>query len=240
MDHPLNGFCNTDWSIAGMASSDQQQAVIFDMDGVLVDSGWAHRQAWFDLAAQEGLEMSDEFFLRTFGMQNDTILPMMRPDISPLELARLSDWKEQRYRDLVLSQPRAAEGVIALLGDLKAKGFRLAIGSSAPRANLDVFWKPLEFADYFQVCVTKEQVIEGKPAPETFLKAASNLSAPPERCVVVEDALHGVQAARAAGMKVVAVTTTRSREELALADRVVDSLAELKADDFAALLNRQA
>lgn len=221
-----------------MASSDQQQAVIFDMDGVLVDSGWAHRQAWFDLAAQEGLEMSDEFFSRTFGMQNDTILPMMRPDISPLELARLSDWKEQRYRDLVLTQPKAAEGVLALLGDLRAKGFRLAIGSSAPKANLDVFWHPLGLADYFEASITKEQVIEGKPAPETFLKAAAKLGVDPEWCVVVEDATHGVQAAQAGGMKVVAVTTTRSREELSSADRVVDSLAELKADDFVALLNR--
>jgi beta-phosphoglucomutase family hydrolase len=220
-----------------MASSDQQQAVIFDMDGVLLDSGWAHRQAWFDLAAQEGLEMSDEFFSRTFGMQNDTILPMLRPDLSARELTRLSDWKEQRYRDLVLSRPRAAEGVLALLGDLKAKGFRLAIGSSAPRANLDVFWKPLGLADYFEASITKEQVVEGKPAPETFLKAASKLGVVPERCVVVEDAIHGVQAAQAAGMRVVAVTTTRSREELSSADRVVDSLAELKADDFGALLS---
>lgn len=220
-----------------MAASNRRRGVIFDMDGVLVDSGWAHRQAWFDLAAAERLEMSDEFFSRTFGMQNDTILPMLRPDISPSELDRLSDWKERRYRDLVHSRPKAAEGVLALLSDLKAKGFRLAIGSSAPRANLDVFWGPLGLGDYFEAAVTKEQVVEGKPAPETFLKAAGSLSLAPDRCVVVEDAVHGVQAAKAAGMRAVAVTTTRSRRELSQADRVVDSLAELNADDFAALLN---
>jgi beta-phosphoglucomutase len=220
-----------------MVSTDRHKGVIFDMDGVLVDSGWAHRQAWFDLAETEGLEMSDEFFRRTFGMQNDTILPMLRPGLSKRELDRLSDWKEQRYRELVHSRPKAAEGVLALLSDLKAKGFGLAIGSSAPKANLDVFWGPLGLADYFEATVTKEQVVEGKPAPETFLKAAGKLSLAPKRCVVVEDALHGVQAARAAGMQVVAVTTTRSREELAQADRVVDSLAELSADDFSRLLN---
>lgn len=220
-----------------MASSDRQQGVIFDMDGVLVDSGWAHRQAWFDLATAEKMEMSDEFFSRTFGLQNDTILPMLRPGMSSLELARLSDWKEQRYRDLVHSQPKAAEGVLALLGDLRTNGFRLAIGSSAPKANLDVFWEPLGLVDYFEACVTKEQVLEGKPAPETFLKAAARLSLPAQRCIVVEDATHGVQAAKAAGMQVVAVTTTRSREELSQADRVVDSLAELNAADFLMLLN---
>lgn len=222
-----------------MAWSICDKGVIFDMDGVLVDSGWAHRQAWFDLAEAEGLEMSDEFFCKTFGMQNDTILPMLRPGISKPEMDRLSDRKEQRYRELVHSRPKAADGVLALLSDLKADGFRLAIGSSAPRANLDVFWGPLGLADYFQATVTKEQVVEGKPSPETFLKAAGMLSLAPQRCVVVEDALHGVQAARAAGMPVVAVTTTRSRAELACADRVVDSLAELSAEDFARLLNRK-
>jgi len=222
-----------------MGSSNRDKGVIFDMDGVLVDSGWAHRQAWFDLAEAEGLQMSDEFFRKTFGMQNDTILPMLRPGISEPEMDRLSDYKERRYRELVHSRPKAADGVLALLSDLKASGFRLAIGSSAPRANLDVFWGPLGLADYFQATVTKEQVVEGKPSPETFLKAAGMLSLAPQRCVVVEDALHGVQAAQAAGMSVVAVTTTRSRAELAHADRVVNSLAELSAADFAMLVNRK-
>lgn len=220
-----------------MLSGNEQLGVIFDMDGVLVDSGWAHRQAWYDLAEKEGLEMSDEFFTRTFGMQNDTIIPMLRAAISRQDLERLSDWKEQRYRELVESRPAASEGVLELLRDLKANGFRLAIGSSAPRANLDVFWTSLGLADYIDVRVTKEQVREGKPAPETFLKAAEQLGLPPRCCAVVEDAVHGVEAGKAAGMRVVAVTTTRTKEELSLADRVVDSLAELAASDFLRLLN---
>ena len=105
------------------------KSVIFDMDGVLVDSGWAHRQAWYDLAEKEDLEMSDEFFSRTFGMQNDTIIPMLRPGVDKQELDLLSNWKEERYRELVEDHPKAAEGVLSLLHDLKAKGFRLAIGS---------------------------------------------------------------------------------------------------------------
>ena len=223
-----------------MVSCDGKLGVIFDFDGVLVDSGWAHRQAWYDLAETEGLEMSDAFFSATFGMQNDTILPMMRPGISVDEVQRLSDWKEQRYRELVQRRPEPAEGVMALLDDLKANGFRIAIGSSAPRANVEVFSEALQLDRYVDARVTKEQVSEGKPSPQTFLKAAEALSLPPASCAVVEDAVHGVEAGKAGGMRVVAVTTTRVREELGLADRVVDSLAELNAEDFLTLLGEKA
>ncbi|MHC4518993.1 MAG: HAD family hydrolase [Planctomycetota bacterium] len=222
-----------------MASCNGKLGVIFDFDGVLVDSGWAHRQAWYDLAEAEGLAMSDAFFSATFGMQNDTILPMLYPGITKGEIERLSDWKEQRYRDLVRSRPEPAEGAMALLGDLKAKGFKVAIGSSAPRANVEVFREALQLDHHIDARVTKEQVTEGKPSPRTFLKAAEALSLPPGRCAVVEDAVHGVEAGKAGGMPVVAVTTTRTREELSLADRVVDSLAELEAEDFLMLLGRK-
>jgi beta-phosphoglucomutase len=222
-----------------MTSSGGWLGVIFDLDGVLVDSGWAHRQAWYDLATREGLAMSDEFFSSTFGMQNDTIIPMLRPGIGREEMTSLADWKEQRYREIVRNRPDLATGVPALLDDLKVNRFRLAIGSSAPRENVDVFWEAGRLCNYIEACVTKEQVTEGKPSPETFLKAAGALALPPERCAVVEDAVHGVEAAKAAGMPVVAVTTTRTREQLALADRVVDGLAELSARDFRVLLDGQ-
>jgi beta-phosphoglucomutase len=219
-----------------MTLRDKKLGVIFDMDGVLVDTGWAHRRSWYDLAAKEGLGMTDEFFRRTFGMQNDVILPQLRPGISPEQMDRLADWKEQRYRDIVKERPELAPGVAALLADLKAQGFHLAIGSSAPPENLDVFWEPLGLADWFDARVTKEEIARSKPSPDTFLRAAQKLGLPPARCAVVEDAVPGVEAARAAGMPVVAVTTSRARADLARANRVVESLSELRAADFFALL----
>jgi HAD superfamily hydrolase (TIGR01509 family) len=210
--------------------------VIFDLDGVLVDSGWAHRLAWFDLAKEAGLPMSDEFFRNTFGMQNCAILPLMWRDIPKAELDRLSDWKEQRYREIVGQRAELAEGAEAVLKDLKRHGFRLAVGTSAPARNLDVFWARLSLGDYFDARVTNEDVTESKPSPQTFLKAAEKLALKPACCAVVEDAVQGVQAARAAGMPVVALTTTRRREDLAQADRVVAGLSDLKAADLLALL----
>jgi beta-phosphoglucomutase len=212
--------------------------VIFDLDGVLVDTAWAHRRAWFDLAEQEGLPMSEEFFRNTFGMQNRSILPMMCPDIAAERLERLSDWKEQRYRELIQDRLVLVDGAEALLKDLKASGFLLAIGSSAPRENLDAFWNAQGLSRYFDARVTKEDVTEGKPSPQTFLKAAGRLNLPPCCCTVVEDAIAGVQAAKAAGMPVVAVTTTRTKDELRQADLIADSLAQLHATDFAAILTR--
>lgn len=219
-----------------MALCNEQFGVIFDLDGVLVDTAWAHRRSWFDLAEEEGLPMSEEFFRRTFGMQNDAILPQLRPGISKEQMDRLADWKEERYRDIVRQRVELAPGAQALLKDLKRHGFRLAIGSSAPSENLDVFWNKLSLVDYFEARVTKEEISKSKPAPDTFLRAAGKLGLPPACCAVVEDAVPGVQAGKTAGMRVVAVTSTRRREDLAQADCIVGSLSELSAADFLTLL----
>lgn len=223
-----------------MTSTDTGKGVIFDLDGVLVDTGWAHRQAWYDLAEKEGFQMTDEFFTRTFGMQNYQIIPMLLgPQLLGQEIERMSQWKEKRYRGLIGQKLTLPAGVKELLDGLKNRGFLLAIGSSAPRDNLELVLTRLNVRHYFDAYVTKEEVGQGKPSPETFLKAAEKLSLLPSRCVVVEDAVQGVEAARAAGMPVIAVTTTRARADLKSADLIVDGLSELRADDFLRLLARR-
>jgi beta-phosphoglucomutase len=214
--------------------------VIFDLDGVLVDSGWAHKKSWYDLAEKEGFPMTDEFFFNTFGMQNYQIIPMLiERDASPDEVDRLSDWKEQRYRDIIAEELVPVEGAKTLLGDLRNTGFLLAVGSSAPKANLELVLDCTDLQDYFDAYVTSQDVTKGKPAPDTFLKAAEKLSLSASSCIVVEDAVQGIQAAKAAGMPVVAVTTTRSRADLVGADIIVDNLAQLKVRQFIDLLGNE-
>ena len=234
-----------------MTEKNSRMGVIFDLDGVLVDTGWAHKQSWYDLAEKEGFSMSDEFFYSTFGMQNDQIIPMLLEESCrehlardsragrPQHVDRLSDWKEQRYREIIAEKLKLPAGVGELLEDLKENDFLLAVGTSAPKANLNLCLGRVQIRDYFDACVTGEEVVEGKPAPETFLKAARKLGLSPECCVVVEDAVQGVEAGNAAGMPVVAVTTTRNRADLSAADVIVDSLGELKAKNFASLLESQ-
>lgn len=220
-----------------MTNRDNGMGVIFDLDGVLVDTGWAHKQSWFDLAEKEGFGMSDEFFYSTFGMQNYMIIPMLLGRELPRdEVDRMADWKEQRYREIIADHLEPAPGAKRLLADLRSSGFRMAVGSSAPRANLDLVLDSADLRDCFDAFVSGEQVKNGKPAPDTFLKAAKELGLPPGRCAVVEDAVQGVEAGKAAGMPVAAVTTTRKRADLAIADIVVDSLAELDASDFVRML----
>ncbi|MEJ2647052.1 MAG: HAD family phosphatase [Sedimentisphaerales bacterium] len=220
-----------------MTEDGDKKGVIFDLDGVLIDSGWAHRQSWYDLAEKEGYEMSDDFFYGTFGMQNYQILPMLAGrDLSTEEINELSDWKERRYRQIFSEGIKLTPGAERLLGELKAEGFLLAIGSSAPKDNLDFVMEKLKMEKYFDVLVSKENVTKGKPAPDTFLEAAKMLSLKQENCVVVEDSIPGIEAARAARMHVIALTTTREREELTEADIIVKSLDELKVGDFVTIL----
>jgi beta-phosphoglucomutase len=222
-----------------MSATRQSMGVIFDLDGVVVDTGEFHKQAWFDLARKEGFEISEEFFLNIFGMQNYQILPILAGrDVSGEMLKELSEWKESRYRDLIKGKVKLMDGVLSLVADLKKHGFLLAVGTSTPRVNLDFILENLQVDGYFDACVAGEDAAKGKPAPDTFLRAAAKLGLSPRCCVVVEDAIAGVEAGKSAGMAVVAVTSTRKRGQLQRADVIVDSLAELKAEDFMRLVSK--
>ncbi len=202
--------------------------VIFDMDGVLIDTGAYHMQAWSDVVVGAGYVFDEDLFRSTFGMQNYQILPIMfnRP-VSEQEVEELSLWKEERFRELIAGDLEFSPGVESLLVSLRQAGVKTAVGTSAPRKNLEFIMENLKAEAYFDATVAGEDVARGKPAPDTFVCAAGKLGLPVADCIVIEDAIIGVEAAHAGGMKVIAVTATYPRESLGDADLVVDSLKEV-------------
>jgi HAD superfamily hydrolase (TIGR01509 family) len=188
------------------------------------------------LAADLAKDLPADHFIRGFGMKNEVIIPNLLGWTSDLEeIRRLSLRKEALYREIIQAQGvTALPGVEPWLKALAEAEIPCVIGSSTHRKNIEVSLDKLGFHGYFREMVTAEDVSHGKPHPEVFLKAAQKIGVSPERCVVFEDAHVGIQAARAAGMKVVAVATTNRAEELTAADRVVHRLDELKPEDLAA------
>lgn len=210
-------------------------AVLWDLDGTLVDSEEYHWQAWRETMAAEGVRITREQFLATFGLRNDSIVPQwVGPGTAPERIARIGDAKETCYRRLVRQGGLAPlPGAAEWIQRLREEGWQQAIASSAPRRNVEVVLEVLGFSGYFQAIVSAEDVPQGKPDPQVFLVAASRLGVPAAGCIVVEDAAAGIEAARRAGMP--SIGLSRAGAALA-ADLVVHSLAELPEDAFSRLL----
>ena len=174
---------------------------IFDWDGVIVDSEDCHREGWERLAHELGRRFPDGWWEKTFGRKNTEIIAeVLDWTHDPAEITRLTDRKEVFYREVVRGggvQPLA--GVREWLAALAAADIPCGIGSSTTRANIDLLLGPVGVASAFQAIVTAGDVKQGKPAPEVFLTVAARLGAQPHRCVVFEDALAGLEAARRAG-----------------------------------------
>lgn len=212
-----------------------RRAVLWDVDGTLVDSLEYHWLSWRAALGNEGYTLAREQFMATFGRRNDEILrAYFGPQITPERIQRISLDKEEQYREMVRQGGiEPLPGVRRWLEQLKAAGWRQAIASSAPPLNLEVILAALDVKDCFDAIVSAEEVERGKPDPQIFLAAAAKVQTPPARCVVVEDAPAGTEAARRAGMRAIGVLTTHPSLE---ADRVVRTLEELDDQAFAALL----
>ncbi len=209
---------------------------IFDHDGVLVDSLELHQEAWVELGRRTGLDFTPEFIHATFGMTNPSIFRRLLGDaITEDEIWRYSDLKEVCYRDVARGRVSLMDGVRPVLDALTARGVRLAIGSSGVRANLELTVAECGLDGRFAAIASLEDITRGKPDPQVFLVAAEKTGVAPSRSVVFEDAPVGIQAARAAGMYAVGLTTTHPAAALeeAGADEVV---ADLVGYDVARLL----
>jgi beta-phosphoglucomutase len=210
------------------------RAVLWDLDGTLVDSREHHWTAWRDTLAAEGVEITYPQFLDSFGQKNDRILrTWLGADISSSTIQRIGDAKEAEYRRLAAGQGLTPlPGAVDWIARLRRDGWLQAIASSAPRLNVEVVLRALSLDANIDAITSAEDVTAGKPDPQVFLAAARRLDVPPARCIVVEDAPAGVEAARRAGMKSIGVNAAQRLD----ADLPVGSLADLPPDAFDRLL----
>ncbi len=191
--------------------------VIFDMDGVLVNNHEYHREAFVALLKKHNVPDAEKRFTTSiYGKRNTDILREMFPEEKNQDvLLQFSDEKEALYRQIYRDHATPTPGLIELLEALKQAGIPMAIGSSAMLVNVDFILDVLHIRPYFTTIIHEQLVTNGKPDPEVFLKAAAGIGVPPSHCVVFEDAMAGVKAGRAAGAKVIGITSAHTPEELA-------------------------
>ncbi len=217
------------------------RAAIWDVDGTLVDTAELHFQAWQEVCREQGRDFTRADFAATFGRRNPEIIAHLFGErFTPRQVEEFGDRKEILYRAAARKGVTLLPGAGDLLAGLHREGIRQAIGSSAPHANLELILELTGIRRFMDAVVGSEDTTRGKPDPQVFLLAAERLGVEPSRCVVFEDAVAGVQAARAGGMRCVAVRFVAHHPEEKLreagADRVVQTLAELDAAEVMRLI----
>ena len=208
-------------------------AVIFDMDGVLIDSEPFHEQALCALLSAEGHRLSSEEYATLIGTNMATTWDFLFERFALLgdRAGYVARYEQALVDHLTANHVEPEPGAAELVERLRREGRRLAVASSSPDVVVRATLTALGLAGAFDLHVAGDQVTHGKPSPEIYLTAAERLGVPPERCLAIEDSLHGIEAARRASMAVVAVRTRYTAGQTLAATRVVDSLRELLAPD---------
>ena len=208
------------------------------MDGVIADTSLCHLQAWQEVLMARGVYYTEEDFRKSFGQRNEEIIrSVLGEEISQDQIDVIASEKEESFRRIVRPNIKSLPGVIRLMEELIEHDFKMALASSTPMENIKLLTQSLGIDKSFHSVISAEDVTEGKPNPQVFLLAAQRLGVEPRNCVVIEDAVAGVMAAKKAGMYCLAVTNTHPRMSLAEADLIVDSLETVTASDLEGLLN---
>lgn len=208
--------------------------LIFDVDGVLVDSYWSHFKSWQIAAAEFGFTITEDEFRHNFGRKShETITERWGDRLTAEQIAHFEHRKEAAYRDVIRDDFPGMDGARELIDTWQATGNLLAVASSGPPENVAIVLDQLGRRSSFQTVITGDDVTRGKPDPQVFLLAAGGLRLPANHCAVVEDAPAGIAAAKAAGMLAIGlVSTGHTWQSLSAADQRVASLRDLTAADI--------
>jgi len=214
------------------------KADIWDMDGVIADTAPYHLKAWQEVFQKRGANFTEEDFRHSFGQRNDTIIRnALGKEVSQDEIDVIANEKEESFRRRIRQNLKPLPGVIKLIRSLVKYEFKLALASSAPIENIQLLITGLGINNCFQCIICDKDVTEGKPNPQVFLLAAQKLGVEPKNCIVIEDAIAGVSAAKKAGMQCLAITNTHPRASLMEAVLIVDTLEEVSVNDLERLLS---
>ncbi len=213
-------------------------AVIFDMDGVIVDSNPYHKIALRQFCRKHGRELSDEELkTRIFGRTNrDWLTEFFHGKLSEQQFREFEEEKESLFREIILPHIRPVKGLIPFLEKLRSQGVVRAVATSAPRTNVEFTLNHTATGKYFSTIIYGDMVQHSKPHPEIYLKTARAIGFEPGNCIVIEDSLSGIEAAQKAGCRVIGITTTHTGEELAHTDRVIDHFEDIRISEFGAIL----
>jgi HAD superfamily hydrolase (TIGR01509 family) len=218
-----------------MVGMPSPRAILWDMDGVLADTSLLHFETWERVLVEQGIPFDRHKFHLIYGLKNRDLLPYLtdRP-LEPEWVEWIADQKEQAFRQALHGHLFPLPGVVKWLQQFNTLGYRQAVASSAPPENVEVLVDELGIRRYFDALVTPGD-LPGKPDPAVFLLAADRLGVTAQNCVVIEDSIPGIEAARRAGMRCIAVTTTNPPEALTQADIVVNTLEELTVEQVNSL-----
>ena len=215
----------------------KQIAVIFDMDGVIVHTNPYHSKAFREFFAVRNLTPTDEDFAEhMFGKSNSYILShFLQRKIEGEELLSLEDEKESLFRKIYAPHIEPINGIVGFMSDLQANGAKLGVATSAPYANLELILSKVDIRQKLGSILASEDVKKHKPDPEVYLTSAINLGVSPDQCVVFEDSFSGVSAAINAGMRVVGVLSSHTKEELPPCNLYVDDYTEMSFEKIKSL-----
>lgn len=214
-------------------------ALIFDMDGTLLDNNRYHLKAWRTFLGRHGVALSDEEYLtRVSGVNSaETIRRVLGKELSDQDVQRLQAEKESQYRSYITGHLEPVAGLTGFLDEMRKAGIPMGVATSAPEENIAFTLEGLGVADYFGVVTGADMVRRAKPDPEIFIVTARRLGVSPRACIIFEDSVSGLEAARAASMRIVALRTAHTTQELKGADLLIDDYRGLELPTLQKLLD---
>ena len=228
-----------------MQSGRDSLGAVFDMDGTLLDSYHAHGASWRRTMSEESIDYSDEDFHRHFGRRNEEIIRdvferLGRSEPSPERIQAIADRKEELFRSALVHDCVEMPGARGLLERLERSGWMIAVGSSAPRENLELALELLDMNRFMKATVCGGDVSRGKPEPDVFVEAARRIGVASRGCLVFEDAPAGIEAGHRAGMAVVGIRCPHHDSQLSAADLVVDNFDECRERELRTLIKEHS